>query len=312
MATATFQQLDALIALCEKMLASVADDDRHTFLDVIYRNGVDLREKHIENMSLVGVSANSHDLRQPLTAIVGYASLLNSPKLADHASLTEAQLADIHMLHTLSRELHWYMDSVILFANNIVRPDKAKASDAGMLNIRGYLLAQADNYACHTRLKTVTVSEDIPLVFANDVQTKLMIRGLFSSAIEIAPDADLVLNGYTMMRTVRIKLVVSGAATRLDDVMQLLKVKLIPHGSASTTQSMITTIGSVTKSSLLELSLYTLTNLAARQGGRVKFEADEENLVITLTMPMTLAPLQATQVKDQQAGSSPPPAGVGV
>ena len=310
MKATAFDKLEALIALTETMQASVTDDDRYLFLDVVHRNAVDLRERHIDEMSLVGVAAKSHDLRQPLTAIVGYTSLLNNPKLADHASLTEAQLADIRGLHVLGRELHWYMDSVILFADSIVRPDKAKASDAGMLDIRGYLLAQADNYVCYSRLKQISVSEEIPLVYANDVHTRLMIRGLFSSAIEIDRKARLNLSGYTIMRTVRIKLAVVGAADQLHEVLRLLKVKLISNGSTIATQSMIATIGTVKSSSLLELSLYTLTNLAARQGGRVKFEANGENLVITLTMPMHLTPLQETQVKDQQAGAQPPPAGV--
>ncbi|MEO1668717.1 MAG: hypothetical protein AAFU54_29060 [Chloroflexota bacterium] len=290
MVVANHTRLDEIIELSRAMLAGSFSEEEKKLLEVVHRNAVELKNHNLEGMNMIGLSAKSHDLRQPLTAVVGYGALLNSPKLANHDGLSDEQLKRIYRLHDLCRHFHWHMDNMVLFSNYIVRPKAKRAQDGGMLDIRAYLLAQADNYVCREVTSEIVVPEKIPFVYANDASTKLMIRGLFAAAMAISDKPDLRLSAYTVMKVVRARLCVMGQAQRHDELMKMLKVKKITEKpDAATTHAVIATIGNVHLSSMLEIGLYVATNIAAEQGGRIKLETDEDNLVFTLTMP-TLAP----------------------
>jgi len=280
--------LDKILTLTERMQAATFGKDQKQLLDVIYKNAQELKKQNALSMSMIGLSAKSHDLRQPLTAVVGYSALLNSPKLANHSELTEDQLKNIYHLHDLCRQFHWHLDNLILFSNYVVRPKGKKAQDGGMLDIRGYLLAQTENYVCRQRIEEVNVPEEIPFVYANDMNTKLMIRGLFAAAMDIGEKPKMQLSAYTMMKVVRAKLCIHGQVDKFNEIMKLVKVKEIsnaPSPSAAATHAMIATISNVQMTSMLELGIYVATNLATEQGGRIKLEKDGQDLVFTLTMP---------------------------
>ncbi|MEM6526766.1 MAG: hypothetical protein AAF653_00650, partial [Chloroflexota bacterium] len=71
----------------------------------------------------------------------------------------------------------------------------------------------------------------------------------------------------------------------------LVKTKKISGDTGvDTTHTAIATLSHVQLTSMLELGLYVATNIAAEQGGRIKVEKDDNDLVFTLTMP-TLAPV---------------------
>ncbi|MEM6530758.1 MAG: hypothetical protein AAF653_20845, partial [Chloroflexota bacterium] len=215
-------RLDEIIKLSEEMLAGDFNREEKKLLEVVYRNALELRTQNLPAMNMIGLSAKSHDLRQPITAVVGYSALLNSPKLSGHDDLDEAQLKRIYRLNDLSRHFHWHLDNLILFSNFVVRPKSRRTHDSGMLDIRGYLLSEAENYVCRKVIRELSVPDKIPFVYANDANTKLMIRGLFAAAMDLGEKADLRLNAYTVMKVVRARMGCIGQAERYPDVMKML------------------------------------------------------------------------------------------
>lgn len=294
MVSAIQASLDEIVDLTEAMLTMPFAEEEQSFVEVVHRNAVDLRDEQVFNLTLTQLSTKSHGLRQYITGVVGYSALLNSPKLADHASLSPQQLEKIYALHDSSRRLHWWLDSLILFASYIVRPEPRSVTESGMLNIRGYLLAQADHHLCRQHIQKLNVPEEIPLVFANDARTKLMLRGLFTAALEIRESPMMQLFAYTVMKVVRVRLHIQGAADTLKQIAPYMAENEPDAGDNSTptppqrpasfkdTISQNLTPKSTT---LLELGLQIAVDLAAKQHGRIKAEADQNDLVFTLTMP---------------------------
>jgi len=281
------------------------DDDQKTFIGIVDDS---LRKLHAENVlqySLIGLSVKSHDLRQMLTSIVGYCALLNSPKLSNHGTLMRKQLLSIHELNDLARDIHWRLDGLIQFATQIVRPTKPTQQDMGMLNIGGYLRSQADHYVCRRMISEVAIPDSLPYVYANDTYSKLMLRGLFSIALDLADEPDIHVSAYTMRKFLRVKISIGKTAGHLDDLMKLLEVKNVRGRDARKTQAMLMSVGSIKTTTLVELGMYIATNLAAEQGGRVKLESDGDRLVFTLTMPAEVPETgKLTPLKPEATSSS--------
>lgn len=286
MAVAIQSGLDEIITIADTLLASEAfGKDERSFLDVINQNANKLNRQNVPQMNLIALSTKSVDLRQQITSIVGYSALLNSPKLANHADLAAEQLEKVHRLHDQSRYLHWWLDSLILLANGTVRSEPPTALDSGMLNIRGYLLAQADHYLCRQQLDEVNIPEEIPLVHANDVRTKLMLRGLFAAAMEMREDPQLQLSAYTMMKVVRVRLLILDAMNEQATVAPHLEEQAKATTSFPGKRPTLAHIDTVQSISLVELGLKVASAMARRQGGRLKSRADGDHLLFTLTMP---------------------------
>lgn len=286
MTAITDTSLTQIVELSQQMLAeNTYLGDELEFLEIVHRNANELNKWDVFNMRLPALAEHNHDLLQYLTGIVGYSALLASPKLADHERYTAAQQANFRRLHDLSRQLHWSLDSLILFATHIARPEPEKAKDAGLLDIRGYLLAQANNHVCRQHMQEINVPAQIPLIYANDVRTKLMLRGVFAAALDLVETPRLYLSAYTMLKAVRAKLSIKGAAGKLPQVLELVKLEHVTNQQDGVTQTLIPTDRRQASTTLLDLGLYVATTLANKQGGRIKAEADTDNLVFTLTMP---------------------------
>lgn len=285
MTVMTDSSLEQIINLSQQMLTDEYGTEERDFLEIIHSSASKLQTRKVFGMNLLALATNSHDLLQDLTAVVGYSALLASPKLADHDNYTPAQQEQLQQLHDLSRQLHWRLDSLILFASYISRAEPEKAKDAGLLDIRGYLLAQANNHICRHHLQEINVPLQIPLIYANDIRTKLMLRGLFVAAIELIDEPQIHLSAYTMMKVVRAKLSVIDAADKLPQVLKLVDVRHVTSPDDEITHAMIVRGSGRYTSSLVELGLYIATTLADKQGGRIKAEADGSSLVFTLTMP---------------------------
>jgi hypothetical protein len=261
------------------------DDDQTTYIQVVQQNAARLEKASVMRLSLIGLSHKSHDLRQLLTALVGYSALLNSPKLSSHATLQRKQLFALHNMHELARDIHWRLDGLILFANQIVRPKDTNPQDVGMLNLAGYLRAQAEHYVCRQFVHAINIPDNLPHVYANDAQTRLMLRAIFAISMDLVPTPILDVQAYTMMKFVRARVGVYEASDQYDTLMQFLDVEQVYHATSEQTQSMQMTVGKIHGTNMTELGLYIATDLASRQGGRMKLERDKDRLVFTLTMP---------------------------
>ncbi len=282
------ERISKLQAMADELASGTVgpfDDDQKTYVRVVQENAARLQKADVVRLSLIGLSHKSHDLRQLLTAIVGYSALLNSPKLSNHGTLQRKQLMAIHNLHELARDVHWRLDGLILFANQIVRPKEPNSQDVGMLNLAGYLRAQAEHYICRKFVKSINIPDNLPYVYANDTQTRLMLRALFAIALDLVPAPELDVQAYTMMKFVRARVSIHEAAEHYGNLMKFLEVEQIYRSPTEQTQSMQMTVGKIQGATMVELGLFVTTHLAARQGGRMKLERDKERLVFTLTMP---------------------------
>lgn len=285
--------LEELVEFSQTMLDNETEkftETQQQFLGIVQNNALLLAEENVTDLSLEDLSRKSHDLRQYLTTIVGYSALLNSPKLSNHDVLSEKQLTQITTLHNLSRYVHWYLDGWIMFANQIVRPQSGKMLDFGMLNIAGYLQAQADNYICRQHISDIHISKRVPYVYANDLYTKLILRSLFTIALNICNHPAIQISAYTMMKVVRIKIIVLHCGKKIDSLMQLLHTDNIMDIDDEITQRVrVKNLKRIENITIIELAIQIATTLAIKQGGRVKVDNDGDNLVFTLTMP-TLVP----------------------
>jgi K+-sensing histidine kinase KdpD len=269
--------LNDILTLSADLLDGTLKDNERTYLEVVQRNATTLKAQDVSTKTLAQVVTESHDLNQSLTGIVGYSALLNSPKLADHASLSAAQLVEIGKLHDMSRYLHWWLDSLILLAKYIVRDAHEDAPHMGLLDIGSYLVAQAEHYVCRSRFKTIRVRDDMPFVYGNDTQIKTMIRGVFVSAMNLQPEAELHLNAYPMRRFIRAKIITLGkAAPMIERVAELLQAEALPIPQGSTP------VGSL---SLAELGMEVASHIAKNQNGRLKIDATKDTLHFLLTLP---------------------------
>ena len=282
------ERINKLKAMVDDMAAGKTgpfDNEQKSYIRVVQENTARLQKADVVKLSLVGLSSKSHDLRQLLTAIVGYSALLNSPKLSNHSTLQRQQLFTIHEMHELARDIHWRLDGLILFANQVIRPRDPNPHDVGMLNLAGYLRAQSEHYVCRKFVESVNIPENLPHVYANDAHTRLMLRALFAIALDLVPSPKLDVQAYTMMKFVRARVSVQGAANRYDSLMKYLEVEQIYRSPNEQTQSMQMTVGKIQTATIVQLGLYITTQLASRQGGRMKMEQDKDRLVFTLTMP---------------------------
>lgn len=280
--------LEQIVSLADAMLNGdhgEFDAEQVTFIETVRQKAQEIIDLKIFVMNLIGISANSHDLRRPLTALVGHSALLNSPKLSNHEHLTDDQREAIDKLHNLCRYTHWRLDNLVLFANQVVRPPRYKPVDVGMIDLGGYLRAQAETYVCKRHLKQLVIANDIPKVYANDTSTRLMLKGLFTVAIDLQADARLQLSAYTMARVVRVKLLVEGAADKLPELLGLMNVREVETPDHNKTIAMNATVRSIRDTKLLALGLHIATQMATVQSGRMKVDRDGDDLVFLLTMP---------------------------
>lgn len=281
--------LESVIELSEQMLSRAVapyPDDQIACIEIIHKNATALNAAGLMQMSLEELARQSHDLRQNLTAIVGYSAVLNSPKLSNHAKLNAEQLEWLVRLHDYSRNMHWHLDGLIMFAAHTVNPRAYKAQDMGMLNLGGYLRAQLENHMCRQYVTDIHIPDDLPNVYANDTHTKLVIRGILSAALELSEQPEIQVSAYTMMKVVRAKISISHTAQAYPELIASMEVHEIQSADDKrSTQGMAFKLASVESQSLRELGLYVATRLALQQGGRVKMEKDGHSLVFTLTMP---------------------------
>jgi len=280
--------LDEVMHITDQLMSGQAGDlpnEHREFLKIVQSSGERLQGYDLQKMNLLGLSAYSHDMRQPLMGLVGYSSLLASGRFTNQDLLTDAQKGLFALLHDRCRYVHWRLDNLLMFAGQVVRPLVYKAQDSGLLNLRGYLTDQAESYVVSRHLVQTTIDENIPDVHANDAHTKMMLRGLFASALEVATAAQVELFAYADERATRISLVVYGQAEQLPALLKLLKVRELRGQDAYKTLSMHVTVSTIKLMQLLELGLYTAAKMALQQGGRFKVDQDGNDLLLVISMP---------------------------
>jgi hypothetical protein len=290
MAISLPEQLEALLNILTQMQTGeigTYDDEQQAYIGIVKENAISLQSEKIMQLSMIGLSMKSHDLRQFLTSVVGYSALLNSAKLSDHSAISEQQLDAIRQIHTIARDIHWHLDSLILFANQIVRPRKDHEQERGMLNFGGYLQDQADHYVCRPFVTGTNIPDQLPYVYANHTYTKLMLRGLFALMLDLVDEPSIDVQAYTMMKFIRARVTLTGQAHHMARLMELARVQEVKE-AARETQSLYMSVGKIQSLSLVELGLYTATRLASKQGGRLKIETDDSKLIFTLTMPTSV------------------------
>lgn len=266
-------RLETIIALCERMLAEADFNvEQHEHLEIVHKYALGLQAEQVFSLTLADLAEQSHDLRQYLTGIVGYSTLLSNARLSNHANLSAELLRHLYDLQALARHVHWHLDSLTMFATYHCYPAHYHPQDAGMLDMAGYLRAQTDHFVCQRRLDEFSQTNDIPFVYANDTCTKLMLRGLLVAALDVDSDARLIVQIYRIMQMVRVRVIVQGRANDNARVEQTL---------ARDTDEEPT----LTPDPLLPLALYTTDTLATAQNGRMKHGTDGDNLLLTVTMP---------------------------
>lgn len=298
--------IDTIITLSDKMLHDESGRfgaDHRQYFDIVKKNAMQFHEVSLFDMTFKELAENSHDLRQLLTGVVGYSAMLLSPKISRHERLGSSQIADIEELHRLSRHVHWRLDGFILFALLVMRKPSTTQLDAGMLNLGGYIESQADHFVCREHIKEMTIADGMPNVYANDSRTKLMIRGLFSAAIELSPPESLRVQVYTVMQTVRTRIIVHSAASRMEALATLSDIPTDQPLKKALGDIIDKPLGEMPVGTLRNIGLHVAMRLAAIQHGRVKFSPDGVHLVLTLTMPTMPDQLNAgkrtTQVRRQ-------------
>jgi signal transduction histidine kinase len=260
------------------------EKDALNFAKVIQRNARELRAQQVTEASLSDLSKNSHALRQLLTGIVGYCALLNSPKLSNHSVLSAPQLEAVRTMNDKAREVQWWLDGLILFANQITGALDYRSFDAGMLNLGGYLRSQADHYICRRYVTDINIPESLPNVYANDTQAKLMLRALFSVILQLADEPQIQVDAYTVRQHVRARVTVQNKGYDLSRLMALVDATPMGIGDQAT-GTLHMPADRLEKNNLLNLSVYVLTEATAKQSGRIKLQRDDRRLCFTLTMP---------------------------
>ncbi len=146
-----------------------------TLHDITYLKKLD----HIKNDF---VSTVSHDLRSPLTAILGYAELIERI-----GPLSEMQREFLHRVQISVHNITSLVDDLL----NLGRIEAGFDSRKERVALDQLIRFAVDNLSRRTMEKNLTValdlSSDFPLIFANPVQIRSVVDNLIDNAIKYTP-----------------------------------------------------------------------------------------------------------------------------
>lgn len=272
-------RLATIYDLCHRISTSEGlCPEQHEYLAVVRRGVEKLQQTEALYLNLLEIAEQSHDLRQPLTGIVGYSALLNSDHFSDHTYLSATEREQIDHLYFLCCSLHWHLDSLIMFATYLRNPERYDLSTVGDIDLFGYVQSQATDEVCYQRFSSLDCQSEIPFVYANDVSVNLMVRALFVVALEVHPTARIYAQVYSLMQTVRTRLFIAGKANllpRLDAVFER------PIDALNTTFD-------IHGDGLLSVAAHIVAGVAERQGGHFYTDTQHDDLVLALTVPASL------------------------
>ncbi len=140
--------------------------------------------KKLDRIKSDFVSTVSHDLRSPLTAIMGYVELIERA-----GPVTERQKDFIRRVHLNVRSITSLMDDLLHLGHIESGFDVSKES----LPLNQLVELSLDGFTKQIAEKNFTVecrlSPDAPLVYANPVQVRQMLDKLIDNALKYTPNA---------------------------------------------------------------------------------------------------------------------------
>ncbi len=159
-------------------------------------------EVHRQQLQSTFLAAISHDLRTPLTAIVGAASSLQT----QHDKLVESEQK--RLLDSIVREasyLSTLTENTMQFVSLTNSPEQIKRDWESMEEIVGAVLSRMRLRDVNRRIKS-KVAKDLPLVKADSVLLAQLISNLLDNALKYSDDAiDLLVQSNRTQLTVAVK-----------------------------------------------------------------------------------------------------------
>lgn len=159
-------------------------------------------EVHRQQLQSTFLTAISHDLRTPLTAIVGAATSLQT----QHDKLVESEQK--RLLDSIVREatyLSTLTENTMQFVSLTNSPEQIKRDWESMEEIVGAVLSRMRLRDVNHRIKS-KVAKDLPLVKADSVLLAQLISNLLDNALKYSDDAiDLLVQSNPTQLTVAVK-----------------------------------------------------------------------------------------------------------
>lgn len=138
--------------------------------------------KKLDHIKSDFVSTVSHDLRSPLTAILGYAELIERI-----GPLSEMQREFLHRVQISVHNITSLVDDLL----NLGRIEAGFDSRKERVALDQLIRFAADNVSRRAQEKNLTLtldlSNDFPLIFANPVQIRSVVDNLMDNAIKYTP-----------------------------------------------------------------------------------------------------------------------------
>jgi signal transduction histidine kinase/DNA-binding NarL/FixJ family response regulator len=138
--------------------------------------------KQIDRLKSEFVSTVSHDLRSPLTAIMGYVELL------DRVGPLNDQQKDF------VRRVHTSVQSVTALINDLLELGRIEAGISGQnetVPLDAVLKFTLENFSVQINEKSIKVhtniQEDVPLIYGNPVRIRQMLDNLIGNAVKYTP-----------------------------------------------------------------------------------------------------------------------------
>jgi two-component system NtrC family sensor kinase len=143
--------------------------------------------KKLDHIKSDFVSTVSHDLRSPLTAILGYAELIERI-----GPLSEMQREFLHRVQISVHNITSLVDDLL----NLGRIEAGFDSRKERVALDQLIRFSVDNLSRRSQEKNQTVSLDLstdfPLIFANPVQIRSVVDNLIDNAIKYTPNLGII------------------------------------------------------------------------------------------------------------------------